>query len=231
MEHFSLEQWADFARNILEGKDKMEMQAHLETGCKRCASALSTWMRVSDVASRERAFQPPDTAVRSVKGLLAINGRPAKAPIAQLLFDSFRSPAAEGIRSTATVARQLLYGHGNYRIDLRMEPQFNSDKVSLVGQVLNSAKSAETAFQVPVMLLRGRKVLAKSLTNEFGEFHLECDLAGRLELQLVLPRGMAIKIPLIEPSIGAVTGNLEDADSGDVSRALSRTAKRTRKRV
>jgi hypothetical protein len=231
MEHFSLEQWADFARNVMKEKDKIAMQAHLDTGCKRCASALSTWTHVSVVAQRERALQPPEGTVSSAKALLAIHGRPAKSPITQLLFDSFQSPALAGVRSTATVPRQLLYGHGNYRIDVHMEPRFDSDKVSLIGQVLNSAEPTERLSQVPVALLKGRKVVTRSITNEFGEFQLECDLKGSLQIQLALPRGATVRIPLLEPSRAALTGDSQQSDSKAITKDSSLSGKRTRKRV
>lgn len=231
MKHFTLEQWADFARNVLKEKDKTTMQDHLQTGCKACTKALAMWTRVNEVAHREGAFQPLEASVRVAKGLLAIHARPGKVSVAELIFDSFQTPAMAGVRSTAAIGRQLLYGHGNYRIDLRMEPRFDSDTISLVGQVLNSASPADEPLHVPVTLWKGRKVLAKSMTNEFGEFQLECDLKGPLQMQVDLPEGMPVRIPLVELSPRVSASNAELIDSRNVSFTSSQKNKRTSKRV
>jgi len=228
MPHFSLEDWADFARDVVKGDQKAAMQTHLESGCKPCARVLGTWMRVREAATREKAYQPPESAVRTIKGLGAIY-IPAKTSLARLLFDSSSNPIAAGVRSAATVARQLLYGVGAYRIDLRMEPQMDSDKVSLVGQILNSADPTKHAAAVPVVLLKGRKVLAESHTNAFGEFHLQCDLEGSLQLRLTLPHGSEVRIPLVEPAKTTAAGSLEVLESYRVAGITSRKRKSTRK--
>jgi hypothetical protein len=230
MRHFSLEDWADFARDVAKGDQKAVMQTHLESGCKPCAKVLGTWTRIREAATREKSYQPPESAVRTVKGLGAIH-IPAKTSLARLLFDSSSNPIAAGVRSAATVARQLLYGVGAYRIDLRMEPQMDSDKVSLVGQILNSADPAKHAAAVPVVLLKGRKVLAEAHTNGFGEFHLQCDLEGSLQLRLTLPHGSEVRIPLVEPAKATAAQSLEGLESSRVTGIVSRRRKSTRKRV
>lgn len=230
MPHFSLGEWADFARDAVKGEQKAAMQTHLESGCRPCAKVLGTWTRVREATTREKAYQPPESAVRTVKGLGAIHV-PAKASLARLLFDSFSNPIAAGVRSTATVARQLLYGVGAYRIDLRMEPQMDSDKISLVGQILNSIEPTKHAAAVPVVLLKGRKVLAESHTNGFGEFHLQCDLEGSLQLRLTLPHGSEVRIPLVEPARTGAARSLEALESYNVTGITSRKRRSTRKRV
>jgi hypothetical protein len=146
-----------------------------------------------------------------------------------LLFDSFRVPAIAGVRATAINARQMLYGIGSYRVDLRMEPQMDSDKVSLVGQVLNAADPVKAGAQVTVTLLRGSKVLAESQTNTLGEFQLECSLEGQLYLRLSLPRAREVRIPLLVPSASTMTGRLEPIDSDGFGEKRSKRNQGTRK--
>jgi hypothetical protein len=230
MRHFSSEEWADFVRNTLKAKDKRAMQAHLEDGCKRCAGALAAWTRVRQMAVRESSYEPPEAAVKAMKGLIAIHGRPAPAPIAKLLFDSLLAPATAGVRSAATVARQMLYGIEDYRVDLRLEPNFDTDQVLLVGQVLNAADAEKNVGHVHVALLRSGKVLGSSKSNEFGEFHLECDLAGRLELEVRLPRGAIVRIPVVEPSIPPESEKAPQlTEAKGVSGKRRQKSKRTRK--
>jgi len=230
MKHFSLEEWADFAREVVEENRKELMQAHLDSGCKQCGEVLKTWARIRQVAQRDHSYDPPDAAVHMAKGLLVLHGQSAKPSVARLLFDSLQSPVIAGVRSASPTVRQMLFGVGSYRIDLRMEPQMDSDKVSLVGQVLNSEDPVRVGAQVTVALLRGNKILGESQTNALGEFHLECSLEGQLQLLLTLPRSRDIKIPLLVPSTSTVTGILDDIDSKSVKARLSSQDVRTRKK-
>lgn len=212
MKHFILEEWADFARKVADNGKRQLMQEHLDSGCKRCGEVLQTWTRIHQAAQRDRSYDPPEAAARMAKAILPLHAKKAKPSIARLLFDSFQNPVIAGVRSASTTVRQLLYGVGTYRIDLRMEPQMDSDKISLVGQVLNSADPIKAGAQVTVALLRGNKVLGESQTNALGEFQLECSLEGQLQLVLSLPRSRDVKIPLLVPSASTVTGNLDVID-------------------
>ncbi len=228
MKHFSQEEWADFARNALSGEQKAAMQNHLQNGCKACASTLSIWTRVHKAAGRESAYQPPDSAVRMTKGMGALHLHPAGSSAPKLLFDSAQSIVTAGVRSTSTLGRQVLYGVDPFRIDLRMEPLMDSDKVSIVGQILNSADPTNLAGDMPVVLWKGRKILAKSLTNNYGEFQVECDLEEDLHLQLSLPTGAEVMIPLIEPNRGDASLVGEADDSKDVRGSRKRPLRSTR---
>ncbi len=234
MRHYSLEQWVDFARNVVGPQEKAEMESHLGDGCKQCSKTLSLWQRVHNVGRQEHAIQPPENAVRSIKGAFAIYGprkvRKAVRAIANVLFDSAATPLPEGVRSAATAERQLLYGVGEYRIDVRIEPQLDSDKVALVGQILNSTDPGKSVGAVPVRLLGGRAVLVESMTSEFGEFCLECDLGKGFSLRVQLPME-ELSLPLVEPIVKSAKDSSESTDSKRVSNLPERRKKRTRKKV
>jgi hypothetical protein len=202
MKHFSLEEWADFARNVVRQDLKKAMETHLERGCKKCAKAFELWRRVTDVAQRQTAQEPSEATVRTVKGMYLLHGsrppRSKKATLAELLFDSFRTPLAAGVRSATASHRQLLFGAGDYRVDVRIEPQEDSDRVSLVGQVLNASDPNERLASAPVVLSRGGKVVARCLTSQFGEFHLQCGLESKYQLRVELPGKTGLAIPLVE---------------------------------
>lgn len=216
MKHFSLAEWSDLARNVAAKEKQQAMQAHLDSGCKRCMKILATWTRVQEASRREADYEPPTAVLAAAKNLLGVHG-PRKSMTMQLLFDTFRVPALAGVRSAGSGPRQMLYGMGPYRIDLRMEPQMDSDKVQVVGQILNSADPIQSGTQATVKLLRGRKVLVEAHTNALGEFHLECSLEGDLQLLLSLPRSRDVKIPLLVPTGSALSGRLESTDSDSVA--------------
>lgn len=234
MKHYSSQEWADFARNVVEKEQKAGMQSHLETGCSKCAKDLGLWQRVYDTARRQVAIQPPDSVVRTVKGMYAVHGlgrsRSGKATIAQLIFDSLRSPLPVGVRAASAAPRQLLYGAGNHRIDVRFEPRVDSEKVSLVGQILDSTNPDKGVDRLPVVLLKDGQILSESWTNQFGEFHLECNLESGLKLRIRLPHVAEIFVPLIEPVEQPSAAGSDILETIGVRRHLKRVKKRSKKK-
>jgi|HubBroStandDraft_1064217.scaffolds.fasta_scaffold00134_12 hypothetical protein len=234
MRHYSMEKWVDFARGVIEEQERTAMLSHLENGCHECSAALSLWHRVHTVGQREQTYEPPESAVRALRGAFALHGprkvRRAVQAGASLLFDSLRTPLAEGLRSGAPNARQLLYGVGNYRVDLRLEPQPESDRLALFGQVLNSADPGAEIGASLVRLVKGRKVVAESTTNRFGEFHLESDTLDRFQLRLQLP-AEELRLPAIEPSFEFSENGSQDTDSKALRGRVKRPKKRTRRNV
>jgi hypothetical protein len=235
MEHYSLEKWADFARQVIGEHERIEMQSHLDNDdCKKCSNVLGLWRRVQITAGREQSYQPPDSVVRSIKGTFAIQG-PRRASrsvrvIAELLFDSGQNPLPAGVRSSGTALRQLLYGAGDYRIDVRIETQADADKVSVVGQVLNSDDPDDLVGMVPVTLVRAGKVLCEAFTSPFGEFDVECDRRGPFELRVTLPTEV-LTLPLIQPASSDTSSTSETTDSRILKKRSPRRKKRTSKKV
>jgi hypothetical protein len=234
MEHYSLEKWADFARQVTGEQERTEMQSHLENGCRKCSKVLGLWQRVQLAARREHGYQPPDSAVRSMKGTFAIQG-PLKATrsarlVAELLFDSTLNPLLAGVRSSGTVPRQLLYGVGNdYRIDVRIDPQAETGKADVAGQVLNSVQPSRVNA-LRVALLSGRKTVSEAVTNQYGEFQLVADPTGRFHLKLGLP-GQEVALPAIEPTPRDFESLAEVTDYKILKKFRRRVQKRTRKKV
>jgi hypothetical protein len=232
MRHYSLEKWVDFARNVVREDEKVEMQSHLETGCAACSKELSMWQRLQQVARRESAYAPSEGTVRTVNATFV--NRPAgrssraKSQLASLLFDSFRGPLLAGVRSSGSASQQLLYGAGDYRIDVRIEPQIDSEKVVLIGQVLNSADPDERLSAAPVSLLKGRKLLAESVTSEFGEFQIECELQGGIRLVVTLSDRQEVSLQLVEPLFTSAKDTPHVADDNKLRRTSRIKKKGTR---
>ncbi len=215
MRHSSLHEWADFARDVVSKKRKAAMHRHLEGGCTECRRILQTWMSVYEIARLDSCYEPPVSALRSVKSLYAIQRlQKAKFPeivTAQLLFDSSLNGLSAGTRSPSNSVRQMLYGTDAYEIDVRLEPQYDTEKVSLIGQILTPDEFDRPINGIPVTLVRDGKVLDQSTTNTLGEFQLECELEDGFYLQFDPPRGSSFCIPLIEPN-RAIAGLASDRD-------------------
>jgi hypothetical protein len=234
MKHFTAQEWVDFVRGAVREDEKALMQAHLNSGCQRCQREAKTWLRVRETASRQRASEPDDSAVRFVKASFALTRerqpKRSRQFMAEVLFDSFREPLPAGVRSAASSSRQLLFGLEDLRIDLRLEPKIDSENVSVIGQILDAADPTKSHVTASVALLKAGRVVSEANTNRLGEFQLECGLASRMELRVTLLSGKEAYIPLVDPTDSAKKSPSDAHDSKRVASLLG-TSKRTRKLV
>jgi len=198
--HFSNEELADFVRHTLPVDRRNAMELHLGEGCRKCKNSLEMWQAVLACAGAERSYDPPDSAVRTVKGLFAlykpVKRLPRALEAARLVFDSFRQPLPAGVRAGSRPPRQVLYKSGRYWVDMRLEKAPTSDRLTLVGQILDASSPNKGLNDVPVFFLSGSRELARTATNRFGEFHLEVS-AGRCPRVCVgVTKGKAVVVPL-----------------------------------
>jgi hypothetical protein len=234
MLHFTLDDWADFARDIVERGKEAAMKGHLESGCRSCAGVLSLWQRIHKIGRRESAYEPPESAVRNSKATFAFHMASKSGPMqgvrVKLLLDTFLQPELAGVRSREFAVRQLLYGSGDYQIDIRIEPQEDSDKVALVGQVLNAGDVENYIDRAAVTLFQAGRVRAESFTNRFGEFRLECELESGLQLRVRLSHGTELRVPVLEPTLPEDGDKLQPSESIEIKHLLPARKKRTRAR-
>jgi len=181
MTHFSEEAWSDFARNVIPEGTRVEMQQHIDSGCRKCAATARTWQGLFAVTLAEVAFMPPEGTVRIVKSQFAPPPQPSVG--FRLVFDSSLQPVTAGIRG-AVAATQFLFESDDYFIDLRVEPRRAEDQGCLVGQVLKRTGKERKIHALQVRLKDGDAILAHAATNELGEFQLE--FAGAERLCLVI---------------------------------------------
>jgi len=224
-EHFTEEDWFDFARQQAAPGVRARLEQHLEKGCSRCTQTVRLWRAVLDVADQEAAYRPPDEALRQVKGDFALR-RPKGlldkvAEQAAIVFDSWRQPQVAGVRTAGGSPRQLLYKAGRYMIRLRLEPTADTERMSIVGQLVDEHHSPAAVQDIAVLALKGGKTLDRTLTNHLGEFVLEPDAAENLRLCV----GVAeIGTFTVEPR--PATGRTD----GDAVRALAMSGRRGRAR-
>ena len=92
---------------------------------------------------------------------------------ARLVFDSFLKPALAGLRSSQPSHRQLLYESDILVADLSLEGHRDSERISLTGQVLDTAKRKPQLAGAPIVIQGRAGLLGIIKTNEWGEFHFE----------------------------------------------------------
>jgi CheY-like chemotaxis protein len=121
---------------------------------------------------------------------------PRSMQVAQLIFDSFRMPLPAGVRGSPEPGRQLAYQHQNKIVDLLIEPREESGRVSLAGQVMGAGMRKGENSGLPVLLIDRMKTLARTTTNQFGEFQLEFEVVENAGLQIRLGDGSWASIPI-----------------------------------
>jgi hypothetical protein len=203
MDHFGMEQWIDFARQVTSPDVTAKMQAHLDAGCKTCARMAKTMTRVADLAGREAGYAPEAGIVRIAKARFGGSGlRAARAPqeFFPLIFDSLTAPAVSGVRIALMTTRQLLYRKDDCSIDIRLEHVPGSAEAVMVGQILESGRPGRDVGSILVELLRDGQVFASTATTGFGEFQFLFPPAQQVELCFGVSsqRVFWIKIPPLE---------------------------------
>ena len=198
--HFASEDWADFVNGQVSSEQSQAMQSHLDTGCSRCSKNVDLWRNVSRAAQRESSYEPPQSVVRHVRSAFAMIAEPKRPKrvfeIPRLVFDSLWQLALVGVRSAASTPRQVLYRAGEIAIEMRMEPEVNSERVNVAGQVSNSALRGEGVAKVFVAISSGDKRIAETSTNQFGEFQLGFLPDDGLQISFGIAKGKDISIPL-----------------------------------
>ncbi len=203
MSHFSSEDWADIVRGVTPAKAAM-LRSHLDQGCQECHESLETWRIVSACFAREAAYSPPEATVRIVKAAFNSGTRWAWlaqiAQTARLVFDSFQEPTPAMVRASGRPSRQLVHEAEPFVIDLRLQSDPVRKRVSLIGQILNSANPENAINRVDVVLLSGEDVLMKTSANAAGEFDLEFSREGDLRLFINIrgQRAIGIVLPDVE---------------------------------
>lgn len=196
MRHFAAEKWVERARNVAPAAEREPLENHLSE-CSECAALADFYRQIVDRAAAEVLYRPPDSAVRAVKAEFEISGLAgAKAGILELLFDSVLQPMTAGARASVASARQLLYRIGPVYLDLRVDSEPNSERSSLVGQMLDRSNPERPITGVSVVLLAGQKNIARTSSNGNGEFHLEFAMRSNLRLSVAVDPMHPVYLPI-----------------------------------
>ncbi len=193
MKHFSEEVWADFARDLVSPEARLEMQEHVDNGCKECHAALELWHSVVAISKQESVFTPPADVVKVAKSQFAV-AMPHVSSGVRLVFDSMLQPMTAGVRGSVA-ARQFLYETDDFYIDLRLEPRPQEDRACVVGQVL-SRTDKHAAEGVAVRVKEGKQPIAQTQTNRFGEFQLEFEVASGIYIAIARGQNDEIVLPI-----------------------------------
>jgi hypothetical protein len=186
VKHYSQTEWADYAREVVTEQGRASMQKHLDDGCQKCQKTLQTWEALAEVARREQAFEPPESALRIAKSyifpLKAVLCETRDLKLAQCTFDSFQRQAVTGIRGSDTGRRQLMYQSGDFFIDMNWGAASDGNRLVLTGQVVDAKAPSVGVVGIPVSLISGGDNLCDTTTSQLGEFHFSLKAARDLKL-------------------------------------------------
>jgi hypothetical protein len=121
---------------------------------------------------------------------------------ARLIFDSFLETLPAGVRSSQLSDHRLLYDSAGVIADLSIEPQSDSQRVTLVGQVADTAQPERPLERVPIVLQGQAAPLGVTTTNESGEFHFDFEFQPGATLEIGLGRNHWVSIKLPDPKLG-----------------------------
>lgn len=188
MIHFDIGEWADFARGLVKGARREAMDAHLAAGCEKCGRWAAMLSKAARIAAVDSHYEVPEYAVHRARVIFSLR-QPERVSLlarvaSRLVFDSFMEPLPVGVRTGHRLSRQTLYEAGHYALDLRQERESDSARIALVGQIVDRDTPGRNLAGVPVMLTSGKTVVARAISNEFGEFHAEYDSTRRIRLQV-----------------------------------------------
>jgi CheY-like chemotaxis protein len=103
---------------------------------------------------------------------------------APLVFDSFRETSLAGVRSLQPTLRQLLYESDVLVADLSLEGQRDSQRITLTGQVLDTAKRKPPLSGVPIVIQGQTGLMGIVETNKWGEFYFEFEPEPGITLEI-----------------------------------------------
>lgn len=191
-EHLEQGSIVDLAR----GMGGAAAEAHL-AGCAACLTRIAVWTQLAAVARTDRRQTPPETTVHRVLDL-ARRLRPAAGPLRLLSLvwpAGAPTPLPAGVRGADPPGGPVVYEADGVAVDVQVR-EGGARRTVIVGQITDSSEPGHRLSDVPVLLLDGKEVAVRGLSNEWGEFHLEHRASEELRLEVALGGGRTLQVPL-----------------------------------
>jgi hypothetical protein len=212
MKHYGVSQWVDFARGLLTKAETQAMRAHLAEGCAGCEDVAKFCESLAGISREMASIEVPERVVRNARAIFPaaalVEPKRAARISVELIYDSLLAPEPAGLRANWQTGWQALYRAGDCSLDLRVEPELSTTRAAVIGQISNHLAPETKMADVPVFLKSGKSIVAETRSNRFGEFQMEYEQQGRLQLCVYLQGGsQCFQVPLkkftIDKSLGA----------------------------
>jgi hypothetical protein len=197
MNHYEIGDWVDYVRGVVDSVLADAMTRHLNTGCAECSETCE-WLGKVARAARSLGPEVPERLVKRAEKIFEplppVRFEALFPLIPELLIAAGSGMQAAGVRSSGLCEHSLYRAEG-YTVDLQQESARGSATVSLAGQISKDAGELEDRY--PVALFSGTRIIAKSISNQFGEFSLAYSRHPELRLAIaIVNTGQKIEIPL-----------------------------------
>ncbi|MCS6805903.1 MAG: hypothetical protein RMM98_07540 [Acidobacteriota bacterium] len=188
----SIEQLADFVRNLLSTREAAFIRQHLQQGCATCNAQVSQLQQVWSQVDHWMLRDVPEWLMRRAVSLFDQHriGAPVdRSNVALLVADSFDRDMLLGFRSTRKMSRQLLYRTTEYDIDLCIHFSEREPRMLITGQANPVSGDLESVVGGEVELYQQTELVARTFANEFGWFYLDESPEGVYNLLIRLKSG------------------------------------------
>jgi len=117
----------------------------------------------------------------------------------EFLFDSQEQAAGDGVRNSVIATRQLLFRIGSVFVDLELGRESDSNRGSIIGQMLDSSRPGHPLSGIRIALLDRDRPVASASSNDHGEFRFHFVLKDNLKLCVELDRDKPVHLPITNP--------------------------------
>ncbi len=208
MKHYSIDRWVDFSRDLVEQAERAAMQQHLESGCAKCQRTSDVMGKLAETTEADPTYEAPLDVLHRAKAIFSPRHDEPRETLnrvlAHLVYDSLRDPLPAGVRSGDRPA-QALYEAADYSLDVHVSREHvsrehSAPRMVLVGQIADRREPGKWLADTPVSLKSDEGIAAQSVSNRFGEFHLEYAPQEDLQLEIVVDADSTIEVPLQQGS-------------------------------
>jgi hypothetical protein len=218
--HYDLAEWVDFARGLTCPAKQAQMEEHLAGGCSHCRQLAKFCVSFQKVSATMLTTMLPEQLTSRTPAILnAVDpDESVSVAIPELIYEHLEAPSGAGLRTGSNTGWQALYKAGNYAVDLRVDPDPGTIRaVTMVGQLLNQSMPESMRDGNLVLLESGKRIVAQTRCNEFGEFHFNYLQRSRLRLAICLNKESKwLRIPIKHLALGMWSHN----DAPNERRAL-----------
>ena len=194
--HLDLRTVLDYLDRKLDAAGRCAADGHLGRPCTACRERVRSVGELLETMRHDRAGEVPAWLRQRALDVFAAREQPSAAQrlveaLAELVFDSLRSPLPAAARRSVGEARRLRFTLGTDTLDLELEPEGGATQL-LRGRL----EAADPALWTLHVFAGAERVTARPDAN--GDL-LATDLpAGTLQLRLEGPAG-SFRLPPVEP--------------------------------
>jgi hypothetical protein len=210
MTRWALEDLADYLRGVASPERAAGIEADLAADRGRAGSLDDRGPRadlelLADVAAALR--QPGQLPAPSEDSLLAISAMfsvaatdpdpPALPPLPLLSVDDPHAGLYWGYRGAQLGHRDLEIHGQRFDLQLSVDTPYDAIDVVVVGRLVAADSETWNVDRVPAILVAGSDVVATTVTNRFGEFHIAAQSEeDDVELCLLIRGVGQIRVPI-----------------------------------